>query len=175
MHVRAMLDLKRLGSVAFDYGNNIRRMAADRGVKMLSYPGFVPEYIRPLFCEGRAVPLGGPFGEPADIAATDAAICRLFPQPGAHALDYAGEEACSLSGSPGAYLLARLWRTGADGSGNEPHGRPGELKAPIVIGRDHLDCGSVSSPYRETQAMGIEQRHRGLAHFQRPSEYRRGS
>jgi len=155
-HVRAMLDLKRLGSVVFDYGNNIRRMAADRGVEdAFSFPGFVPAYIRPLFCEGR-----GPFrwvalsGEPADIAATDAAICRLFPANESLTrwialakkyVHFQGLPAriCWLGYGERAQMALEMNRMVA----------AGELKAPIVIGRDHLDCGSVASPYRETEAM----------------------
>ena len=155
-HVRAMLALKRAGSVAFDYGNNIRRMAADRGVEdAFAIPGFVPEYIRPLFCEGR-----GPFrwvalsGEPADIAATDAAICRLFPTNDSLTrwitlakkhVRFQGLPAriCWLGYGERARMALEMNRMVASG----------ELKAPIVIGRDHLDCGSVASPYRETEAM----------------------
>jgi urocanate hydratase len=156
IHVRAMLDLKRLGAVAFDYGNNIRRMAADRGVEdAFTIPGFVPEYIRPMFCEGR-----GPFrwvalsGEPSDIAATDAAICRLFPSNqiltrwitlARERVHFQGLPAriCWLGYGERARFALELNRMVASG----------ELKAPIVIGRDHLDCGSVASPYRETEAM----------------------
>ncbi|HWR52839.1 MAG TPA: urocanate hydratase [Bryobacteraceae bacterium] len=155
-HVRAMLDLKRLGAVTFDYGNNIRRMAADRGVSnAFEIPGFVPEYIRPMFCEGR-----GPFrwvalsGEPSDIAATDAAVCRLFPANetltrwislARRKVRFQGLPAriCWLGYGERAAFALELNRMVA----------AGELKAPIVIGRDHLDCGSVASPYRETEAM----------------------
>jgi urocanate hydratase len=155
-HVRAMLDLKRLGAVTFDYGNNIRRMAADRGVAdAFTIPGFVPEYIRPMFCEGR-----GPFrwvalsGEPSDIAATDAAVCRLFPANEALTrwIALAGKRVrfqglpariCWLGYGERAQFAVELNRMVASG----------ELKAPIVIGRDHLDCGSVASPYRETEGM----------------------
>ena len=155
-HVRAMLDLKRLGAVTFDYGNNIRRMAADRGVAdAFTIPGFVPEYIRPMFCEGR-----GPFrwvalsGEPSDIAATDAAICRLFPANeiltrwitlARRHVHFQGLPAriCWLGYGERARFALELNRMVASA----------ELQAPIVIGRDHLDCGSVASPYRETEAM----------------------
>jgi urocanate hydratase len=155
-HVRAMLDLKRLGAVTFDYGNNIRRMAADRGVSgAFDIPGFVPEYIRPMFCEGR-----GPFrwvalsGEPSDIVATDAAVCRLFPTNetltrwislARRKVRFQGLPAriCWLGYGERAEFALELNRMVA----------AGELKAPIVIGRDHLDCGSVASPYRETEAM----------------------
>jgi len=155
-HVRAMLDLKRLGAIAFDYGNNIRRMAADRGVAdAFSIPGFVPEYIRPMFCEGR-----GPFrwvalsGDPADIAATDAAVCRLFSSNesltrwislAARRVHFQGlpSRICWLGYGERARFALEMNRMVASG----------EIKAPIVIGRDHLDCGSVASPYRETEAM----------------------
>jgi urocanate hydratase len=155
-HVRAMLDLQRLGAIAFDYGNNIRRMAADRGVAdAFSIPGFVPEYIRPMFCEGR-----GPFrwvalsGEPSDIAATDDAVCRLFPSNGTltrwiglarKRVRFQGLPAriCWLGYGERARFALEINRMV----------KTGELKAPIVIGRDHLDCGSVASPYRETEAM----------------------
>ncbi|MGE5647779.1 MAG: urocanate hydratase [Acidobacteriota bacterium] len=156
VHVRAMLDLKRMGAVAFDYGNNIRRMAADRGVEdAFTIPGFVPEYIRPMFCEGR-----GPFrwvalsGEPADIAATDRAVCRLFPANesltrwiglASSRVRFQGLPAriCWLGYGERARFAAEINRMVASG----------ELQAPVVIGRDHLDCGSVASPYRETEAM----------------------
>ena len=156
VHVRAMLDLRRLGAIAFDYGNNIRRMAADRGVAdAFDIPGFVPEYIRPLFAEGR-----GPFrwvalsGDPADIAATDTAVCRLFPasesltrwiELARKRVRFQGLPAriCWLGYGERARLALEMNRMVASG----------ELKAPIVIGRDHLDCGSVASPYRETEGM----------------------
>ncbi|MEO8663368.1 MAG: urocanate hydratase, partial [Bryobacteraceae bacterium] len=155
-HVRAMLDLQAAGSVTFDYGNNIRRMAADRGVAdAFRIPGFVPEYIRPLFCEGK-----GPFrwvalsGDPADIAATDDAVCRLFPENEAllrwislarRKVQFQGLPAriCWLGYGERARMAVEINRMVADG----------RLGAPIVIGRDHLDCGSVASPYRETEAM----------------------
>ncbi len=155
-HVRAMLELKRLGAVTFDYGNNIRRMAADRGVSdAFTIPGFVPEYIRPMFCEGR-----GPFrwvalsGEASDIAATDDLVCRLFPanetltrwiQLARKHVRFQGLPAriCWLGYGERARFALEMNRMVASG----------ELKAPIVIGRDHLDCGSVASPYRETEAM----------------------
>jgi urocanate hydratase len=156
VHVRAMLDLKRMGAVTFDYGNNIRRMAADRGVtEAFTIPGFVPEYIRPLFCEGR-----GPFrwvalsGDPADIAATDALVCRLFPGNATltrwialarRRVRFQGLPAriCWLGYGERAQFALEMNRMVASG----------ELRAPIVIGRDHLDCGSVASPYRETEDM----------------------
>jgi urocanate hydratase len=156
VHVRAMLDMKRMGAIAFDYGNNIRRMAADRGVEdAFDIPGFVPEYIRPMFCEGK-----GPFrwvalsGEPSDIHATDAAICRMFPgneslmrwiSMAHERVHFQGLPAriCWLGYGERARFALEMNRMVSNG----------ELKAPIVIGRDHLDCGSVASPYRETEAM----------------------
>ena len=121
-HVRAMLDLKRAGAVTFDYGNNIRRFAADRGVTdAFEIPGFVPEYIRPLFCEGR-----GPFrwvalsGDPADIAATDDLVCRMFPsQRLAYALDLARAAEGALPGPARPHLLARLRRARRLRAGDE--------------------------------------------------------
>jgi urocanate hydratase len=151
-----MLELQRRGAIAFDYGNNIRRMAADRGVNdAFAIPGFVPEYIRPLFAEGR-----GPFrwvalsGDPADIAATDELVCRLFSgNPDLTRWISLARERVHFQGLPAricwlgygerARFALEMNRMVADG----------HLKAPIVIGRDHLDCGSVASPYRETEAM----------------------
>ena len=156
LHVRAMLELQRRGAIAFDYGNNIRRMAADRGVSdAFRIPGFVPEYIRPLFAEGR-----GPFrwvalsGDPADIAATDELVCQLFSGNASltrwislarERVHFQGlpSRICWLGYGERAQFALEMNRMVADG----------RLKAPIVIGRDHLDCGSVASPYRETEAM----------------------
>jgi len=156
VHVNAMLELQRRGAVVFDYGNNIRRMAADRGVSdAFHIPGFVPEYIRPLFAEGR-----GPFrwvalsGEASDIAATDELVCRLFSDnPSLTRWIALARERVHFQGLPAricwlgygerAQFALEMNRMVADG----------RLKAPIVIGRDHLDCGSVASPYRETEAM----------------------
>jgi len=155
-HVRAMLDLQRMGAVAFDYGNNIRRFAADRGVTdAFRIPGFVPEYIRPLFCEGR-----GPFrwvalsGDPADIAVTDRLICSMFPSSetltrwislAQKKVHFQGLPAriCWLGYGERAQFAVEMNRLVA----------AGKIQAPIVIGRDHLDCGSVASPYRETEDM----------------------
>ena len=156
VHVEAMLALQTRGAVTFDYGNNIRTQAKTGGVEdAFDIPGFVPEYIRPLFCEGR-----GPFrwvalsGDPDDIYRTDRLALELFPaQRNAGALDAAGPRAHPLPGPAGAHLLAGLWRARRIRPGHQPPGAPGELKAPIVIGRDHLDAGSVASPYRETEAM----------------------
>ena len=155
-HVRAMLDLQARGAVTFDYGNNIRGQALKAGVKnALDFPGFVPEYIRPLFCEGR-----GPFrwvalsGEPADIAVTDNLVMEMFSdneglcrwiQMAKERIHFQGLPAriCWLGYGERAAFALRL---------NDLVGR-GKLRAPIVIGRDHLDCGSVASPYRETEGM----------------------
>jgi urocanate hydratase len=156
VHVRAMLDLKRMGAIAFDYGNNIRRMAADRGVEdAFDIPGFVPEYIRPMFCEGK-----GPFrwvalsGEPSDIHATDAAICRMFP--GNESLMRwisMAHERVHFQGLPARICWLGYGERARFALEMNRMVKSGELKAPIVIGRDHLDCGSVASPYRETEAM----------------------
>jgi urocanate hydratase len=171
-HVRAMLDLQRAGAVTFDYGNNIRRFAADRGVAdAFKIPGFVPEYIRPLFCEGR-----GPFrwvalsGEPSDIAATDQPwCCAVRFQPSLTrwislaAEARASSRACRRASAGWATENGRSspWR-------NEPNGGDRQAAAPIVIGRDHLDCGSVASPYRETEDMlDGQRRHRRLAAAER--------
>jgi urocanate hydratase len=156
LHVRAMLELQRKGAVTFDYGNNIRAQAVTAGVEdAFRIPGFVPEYIRPLFCEGR-----GPFrwvalsGEPEDIYRTDQAVLETFPEDEALArwvrlartkVHFQGLPAriCWLGYGERARLGLRF---------NEMV-RRGELKAPIVIGRDHLDAGSVASPNRETEGM----------------------
>lgn len=155
-HVQTMLEFQRRGSVVFDYGNNLRQRAFDYGVTdAFNYPGFVPAYIRPLFCEGK-----GPFrwvalsGDPEDIYKTDRAIAALFPE-NEHLLRW-----LKLAGDHVAFqgLPARIcWlgygeRAKAGLMFNEMVAR-GELKAPIVIGRDHLDSGSVASPNRETEAM----------------------
>jgi urocanate hydratase len=155
-HVQAMLELKRMGAVTFDYGNNIRAYAVEAGVKdAFEIPGFVPEYIRPLFCQGQ-----GPFrwaalsGDPADIDATDEAVLRLFPEK--ESLHRWIEKARSKIRFQG--LPARICWLGygeRDKAGLEFNRMvaDGRCKAPIVIGRDHLDCGSVASPNRETEAM----------------------
>ncbi len=156
VHVRAMLDLKRRGAVTFDYGNNIRRMAADRGVAdAFEIPGFVPEYIRPLFCEGR-----GPFrwvalsGDPADIAATDDLVCRMFRDnaPLTRWISLARRKV-HFQGLPARICWLGYGERAAFALEMNAMVASGALKAPIVIGRDHLDCGSVASPYRETEGM----------------------
>jgi len=156
VHVDAMLALQKKGAVTFDYGNNIRAQAKKAGVKnAFNIPGFVPEYIRPLFCEGR-----GPFrwvalsGEPSDIAHTDRLALELFPedQTLARWMKLA-QERIQFQGLP-----ARIWWLGYGeraefGVAMNELVKRGEIKAPIVIGRDHLDAGSVASPNRETEAM----------------------
>ncbi|MBQ5946277.1 urocanate hydratase [Massilia sp. ST3] len=156
VHVRAILDFKAMGAYAVDYGNNIRQVAKDEGVEdAFAFPGFVPAYIRPQFCEGR-----GPFrwvalsGDPEDIYKTDAKIKELFPQ---HArvhrwLDMARER-IAFQGLPARICWLGLGERHLAGLAFNEMVRTGELKAPIVIGRDHLDTGSVASPNRETEAM----------------------
>ena len=155
-HVETMLAWQAQGSVVFDYGNNLRQRAYDYGVSnAFDYPGFVPAYIRPLFCEGK-----GPFrwvalsGDPEDIYATDRAIMELFPddQHLQRWLKLAGEQ-IEFQGLPARICwLGYGERARAGARFNEMVAR-GEVKAPLVIGRDHLDSGSVASPNRETEAM----------------------
>ncbi|WP_332877142.1 urocanate hydratase [Massilia sp. S19_KUP03_FR1] len=156
VHVQAILDFKALGVHAVDYGNNIRQVAFDAGVaSAFDFPGFVPAYIRPQFCEGR-----GPFrwvalsGDPEDIYKTDAKIKELFPH---HAqvhrwLDMARQR-IAFQGLPARICWLGLGERHLAGLAFNEMVRTGELKAPIVIGRDHLDTGSVASPNRETEAM----------------------
>ncbi|MCK6455435.1 MAG: urocanate hydratase [Phycisphaerae bacterium] len=155
-HVRAMLDLKRAGAIAFDYGNNIRAQAREAGVAdAFDIPGFVPEYIRPLFCEG-----AGPFrwvalsGDPADIAATDETILKLYPEKQhlARWIRLAAERV-TFQGLPARICWLGYGERAKAGLAFNELVRTGRVKAPIVIGRDHLDCGSVASPNRETEAM----------------------
>ena len=156
IHVRAMLDFKVMGSAVVDYGNNIRQVAKDNGVaNAFDFPGFVPAYIRPLFCEGK-----GPFrwvalsGEPEDIYKTDSKIKELFPQ-NKHVhrwLDMARER-ISFQGLPSRICWLGLGERHLAGLAFNEMVKSGELKAPIVIGRDHLDTGSVASPNRETESM----------------------
>ena len=155
-HVEAILALRHDGAVAFDYGNNLRQRAFDHGVKdAFAYPGFVPEYIRPLFCEGK-----GPFrwvalsGEPEDIHATDRAVLDLSPDD-AHLRRWLtlAREHVAFQGLPARICwLGYGERAKAGLRFNEMVAR-GEVRAPIVIGRDYLDSGSVASPNRETEAM----------------------
>jgi urocanate hydratase len=155
-HVVAMLALQRRGSQVFDYGNNIRAQAEKAGVSdAFAIPGFVPEYIRPLFCEGK-----GPFrwaalsGDPADIAATDRAVLELFPEDEALGrwIRLAGERV-RFQGLPARICWLGYGERARFGLHINGMVRRGELSAPIVIGRDHLDTGSVASPNRETEQM----------------------
>jgi len=155
-HVRAMLAFHAMGVPTVDYGNNIRQVAFDQGVKnAFDFPGFVPAYIRPLFCEGK-----GPFrwvalsGDPDDIHKTDAKIKQLFPN-NRHVhrwLDMASER-IAFQGLPARICWLGLGERHLAGLAFNEMVKSGELKAPIVIGRDHLDTGSVASPNRETEAM----------------------
>jgi urocanate hydratase len=155
-HVRAMLAFHALGIPTVDYGNNLRQMAFDEGVSdAFAFPGFVPAYIRPLFCRGI-----GPFrwvalsGDPEDIRKTDAAVKRLFPQNAQlhRWLDMAGER-IAFQGLPARICWLGLGERARAGLAFNAMVASGELSAPIVIGRDHLDSGSVASPNRETEAM----------------------
>jgi urocanate hydratase len=155
-HVRAMLAFHRLGIPTVDYGNNIRQMAQDVGVAdAFDFPGFVPAYIRPLFCRGI-----GPFrwvalsGDPADIYATDAKMKELFPENAGlvNWLDMA-QERIAFQGLPARICWIGLGDRAKAGLAFNEMVRRGEVKAPIVIGRDHLDSGSVASPNRETEGM----------------------
>ena len=156
MHVRAMLDLHRAGVPTLDYGNNIRQMAKDEGVAdAFDFPGFVPAYVRPLFCRGI-----GPFrwaalsGNPEDIWKTDAKVRELLPEHRHlhHWLDMA-KERISFQGLPARICWVGLGDRHRLGLAFNEMVAKGELEAPIVIGRDHLDSGSVASPNRETEAM----------------------
>jgi urocanate hydratase len=156
VHVQAMLAFQAMGVPTVDYGNNIRQVAFDQGVaNAFAFPGFVPAYIRPLFCRGK-----GPFrwvalsGDPEDIRKTDAKMKELFPED-AHLhrwLDMAGER-IAFQGLPARICWIGLGERQRAGLAFNEMVRSGELKAPIVIGRDHLDSGSVASPNRETEAM----------------------
>jgi len=156
VHVRAMLEFQAMGIPTVDYGNNIRQVAFDVGVKnAFDFPGFVPAYIRPLFCRGK-----GPFrwvalsGDPEDIRKTDARMKELFPHD-AHLhrwLDMAGER-IAFQGLPARICWIGLGERHRAGLAFNEMVKSGELKAPIVIGRDHLDSGSVASPNRETEGM----------------------
>ena len=155
-HVQAMLDFHAMGIPTVDYGNNIRQVAFDQGVRnAFDFPGFVPAYIRPLFCEGK-----GPFrwvalsGDPEDIYKTDAKIKELFPENKSvhHWLDMA-KERIAFQGLPARICWLGLGERHIAGLAFNEMVKNGELKAPIVIGRDHLDTGSVASPNRETESM----------------------
>jgi urocanate hydratase len=156
VHVQAMLDFQAMGIPTVDYGNNIRQVALDAGVQnAFDFPGFVPAYVRPLFCRGK-----GPFrwvalsGDPEDIRKTDAKLKELFPED-AHLhrwLDMAGER-IAFQGLPARICWIGLGERHRAGLAFNEMVKSGELKAPIVIGRDHLDSGSVASPNRETESM----------------------
>ncbi|MFH1690434.1 MAG: urocanate hydratase [Candidatus Eisenbacteria bacterium] len=155
-HVRAILELRKRGAVAFDYGNNLRGQAQEAGVEnAFDYPGFVPAYIRPLFCEGK-----GPFrwvalsGDPEDIYKTDETVLRLFPKDEALCrwIKLAREKV-HFQGLPSRICWLGYGERAKFGLELNRMVGAGELSAPIVIGRDHLDSGSVASPYRETEGM----------------------
>ncbi len=155
-HVQAILEMQRRGAIAFDYGNNLRTQAKLAGVtNAFDYPGFVPAFIRDSFCEGR-----GPFrfvalsGEASDIAACDAALLEMFPDDARlqHWLGYAAEQ-IAYQGLPARICWLGYKERDKAGLMFNQMVRTGKLQAPIVIGRDHLDAGSVASPYRETEAM----------------------
>jgi urocanate hydratase len=156
LHCRAILDMKARGAVAFDYGNNLRAQAQKRGVtNAMDYPGFVPAYIRDLFCDGE-----GPFrwaalsGDPQDIAVTDQALIEAFPEKKRMVrwLQLA-EERVSHMGLPARICWLGYGERDKAGRLFNDLVASGKVGAPLVIGRDHLDCGSVASPYRETEAM----------------------
>src|SRR3989454_98710 len=155
-HVRAMLELRRQGAVTFDYGNNIRTQAADAGLEQaFAIPGFVPEYIRPLFCEGK-----GPFrwvalsGEARDLQRTDRLALELFPE-NEHLRRWIGlaQARVAFQGLPARICWLGQGERARFGCALNDLVKRGELAAPIVIGRDHLDTGSVASPFRETEGM----------------------
>lgn len=156
IQVRAMLDMKERGSVVFDYGNNIRQRAYDAGVKnAFDFPGFVPAYVRPLFCEGK-----GPFrwvalsGDPADIHATDEVIMEHFAYD-EHLVKWIkmAHDKVAFQGLPSRICWLGYGERARFGLMINDLVAKGKIKAPIVIGRDHLDCGSVASPNRETEGM----------------------
>jgi urocanate hydratase len=156
VHVGAMLDLQRAGAAAFDYGNNIRKFALDAGcTRAFDIPGFVPEYIRPLFCTGK-----GPFrwmalsGDPEDIRKTDELALRLFPDDAILKRWFSlARTKVQFQGLPARICWLGYGDRARMGLAINDLVARGELKAPVVIGRDHLDTGSVASPFRETEAM----------------------
>jgi urocanate hydratase len=155
-HVKAMLELKHKGAVTFDYGNNLRTQAKLVGVEdAYDIPGFVPEYIRPLFCEGK-----GPFrwvalsGDPEDIYRTDSLALELFPEDaGLRRWIELARKKIHFQGLPARICWLGYGQRAKLGVAMNELVRSGEISAPIVIGRDHLDAGSVASPYRETEGM----------------------
>ena len=155
-HVEAMLEFQNKGAIVFDYGNNLRQRAKDNGIEnAFDYPGFVPAYIRPLFCEGK-----GPFrwvalsGDKEDIYKTDEAMMNLFPEND-HLIKWLtmAQKEVEFQGLPARICWLGYGERAKAGLKLNEMVAGGELKAPIVIGRDHLDCGSVASPNRETEAM----------------------
>src|SRR5579859_2711515 len=155
-HVRAMLEMQQMGAIVFDYGNNLRGQALAAGeTHALDFPGFVPAYIRPLFCRGK-----GPFrwvalsGDPQDIYHTDEAILELFPEDaGLRRWITMAQQKIHFQGLPARICWLGYGERDKAGLAFNELVRKGIVKAPIVIGRDHLDSGSVASPYRETEAM----------------------
>ena len=155
-HVEAILALQARGAIAFDYGNNLRGQALEAGVaNAFDYPGFVPAFIRPLFCQGK-----GPFrwvalsGDPADIARTDRAILELFPDDEPlHRWITKAQAQVHFQGLPARICWLGYGERDRAGLAFNELVRRGEVSAPIVIGRDHLDAGSVASPNRETEGM----------------------
>jgi urocanate hydratase len=155
-HVEAMVGFMDKGAEVFDYGNSIRDEARQGGFnRAFAFPGFVPAYIRPLFCEGK-----GPFrwvalsGDPKDIYRTDKAVLDLFPENEAlHRWITMAQEKVAFQGLPARICWLGYGERDKAGLAFNDLVAKGEVKAPIVIGRDHLDCGSVASPYRETEAM----------------------
>ena len=155
-HVELMIELQKRGAVTFDYGNNLRGRAAEKGLKnAFDFPGFVPAYIRPLFCEGK-----GPFrwaalsGDQEDIRVTDELILKLFPENHSlHRWIHKAQEQIAFQGLPARICWLGLGEREKAGLAFNELVRQGKVKAPIVIGRDHLDTGSVASPNRETEAM----------------------
>jgi urocanate hydratase len=156
IHVQAMLDMQKRGAVTFDYGNNIRTMAYEGGVKnAYDFPGFIPAYIRPMFAEGR-----GPFrwvalsGNPRDIAVTDDLVLELFPEDEILSRWIRlARDRVRFQGLPARICWLGYGERARFGERINDLVKTGRVEAPIVIGRDHLDCGSVASPYRETEAM----------------------
>jgi len=156
IHVQAMLDMQKRGAVTFDYGNNIRTMAFEGGVKnAYDFPGFIPAYIRPMFAEGR-----GPFrwaalsGNPRDIAVTDDLVLELFPEDEVlHRWIRLAREKVRFQGLPARICWLGYGERAQFGERINHLVKTGKVEAPVVIGRDHLDCGSVASPFRETESM----------------------
>jgi urocanate hydratase len=155
-HLAAMIEFQDRGAIVFDYGNNIRGQCAAQGFdNAFAFPGFVPAYVRPLFCEGK-----GPFrwvalsGDPADIHATDELILEVFPdKPALHRWIKKAHDKVAFQGLPSRICWLGYGERARFGLAINELVRTGKVKAPIVIGRDHLDCGSVASPYRETEGM----------------------